>query len=63
MPEPLAACPFCGSGVIEVWASDVGGTYATAVCRTCQACGPEGQDSAQAQTLWNTRRVPEGTDG
>lgn len=58
MAEPLAACPFCRSVVIEVWESDVGGTYATAMCRDCYACGPEGRSVEEARELWNTRRCP-----
>jgi Lar family restriction alleviation protein len=64
MPAPLAPCPFCGSVVIEVWESTIGGTYATAVCRDCHACGPEGRSVEEATTAWNRRPpAPEVTNG
>jgi Lar family restriction alleviation protein len=55
MADALAPCPFCGRVTIEVWESDVGGTYATAMCRDCHACGPEGRSVQEATTAWNTR--------
>jgi Restriction alleviation protein Lar len=60
MPEPLAPCPFCASVAIEVWESTLGGAYATAVCRDCHACGPEGRSLEEAQALWNARPRADG---
>lgn len=53
----MKLCPFCGS-VPDVDNGIVGHDVTYWVeCRSCQAIGPEAEDKARAEDLWNTRFV------